>query len=104
MEGEKALREALVIVGGGGFVVRIAHIGAVAGKGNFAPGAVGGVTFAEGLDGEFVTACGLNDDFGDASGIAIGVDPGSDEVGRGGDRGVCEGESCKSCCNSEGCF
>ena len=96
--------ETLVVIGGGSFVVRIADAGAVAGKTNFTPGAVGRVTFAEGLDGEFVTACGLNDDFGDASGIAIGVDPGSDEVGRGGDRGVCEGESCKSCCNSEGCF
>ena len=85
-------------------MVGIAHIGAVAGKGNFAPGAIGGVTFAESLDSEFVAACGLDDDFGDASGIAIGVDPGSDEVGRGSDRGVREGESCKSCCEGEGDF
>lgn len=104
MEGEEGLREALVIVGGGGFVVRIADIGAVAGKGNFAPGAVGRVTFTEGLDGEFVAACGLDDEFGDASGIAIGADPGSDEVGRGGDRGVSEGESGKGCCEGEGDF
>lgn len=85
-------------------MVGIAHIGAVARKSNFTPGAVGGATFTEGLDGEFVAACGLDDDFGDASGIAIGVDPGSDEVGRGGDRGVSEGEGCKSCCDGEGCF
>lgn len=103
MEGEEGLGEALVIVGGGGFVVRITDSGAVAGKGNFAPGAVGRVTFAEGLDGEFV-ACGLDDEFGDASGIAIGVDPGSDEVGRGGDRGVREDEGSKGCCEGEGGF
>ena len=94
----------MVVVGGGGFVVGIVDIGAVARKGNFTPDAVGGATLTEGLDGEFVAASGFDDDFGDASGIAIGVDPGSDEVGRGGDRGVSEGEGCKGCCDGEGCF
>ena len=99
LEGEEVFGEAGVVAGAGVAMVGIGDAVAVAGEGDFAPGAVGRVTFAVGFDIQFAATCGGDDDFGDAAGAAVTIDPGADEVvgGGAGWLGCDRGEECGDC-------